>query len=474
MASVTLKSSDTFPVGTAVAAYPVVNWPQEAVPPVGAPRGASVASGVIAADGSVTLAGLTDDVRYFLAGQVAGVWRYVQFSAAVPSVVAKYAMAGTFTKAQAITPDSDVVPLTLRSGGVGAADQLVIKDQAGVDVFKVEPGTGRGRLSFPGTGTGHGPMGASVGGKTFGGTFDPVAGLGYNTSIGLEGSASRIVPGEPRAALVFEGDYNDGVSRDVEIYYEFETSTGLSVRPQFLKLKRDAATAADLIGIHELRMGDQLDVKSADDVRTYLRVQKVTINSAITGQLAIGHNSPAAEASIHAKTAGNAIINLESSQPSTGLRWRLISEGATGDFAMSTPTTEVFRVTGAGKITGPTILGIGTAPNAEAQLHVAKTGNAIINLASLDAGGTRWRFIAASGSGGDFVLSTPTIETLRITAAGVVKVPGEFQHTGTKVGFYNVATVARQTVLAAATDPATTQALVNDLRSKLITLGLVQ
>ena len=42
-----------------------------------------------------------------------------------------------------------------------------------------------------------------------------------------------------------------------------------------------------------------------------------------------------------------------------------------------------------------------------------------------------------------------------------------------KTGFYGVPPVARPTVAAAATDAATTQALVNDLRAKLIAVGLI-
>lgn len=42
-----------------------------------------------------------------------------------------------------------------------------------------------------------------------------------------------------------------------------------------------------------------------------------------------------------------------------------------------------------------------------------------------------------------------------------------------RLGFYGVAAVARQAVAAAATDAATTQTLANDLRAKLIDLGLI-
>lgn len=54
--------------------------------------------------------------------------------------------------------------------------------------------------------------------------------------------------------------------------------------------------------------------------------------------------------------------------------------------------------------------------------------------------------------------------------ASVIKL-GRFQ---SEMGFYGATPISRQTVSGAATDPATTQALVNDLRDKLIALGIVQ
>lgn len=179
MASVTLKSSDTFPAGTAVAAYPVVNWPQEAVPPAGAPRGSSVASGTVAADGSVALTGLTDDVRYFLAGQVGGVWRYVRFSAAVPSVVAKYAMAGTFTALQNL------------AAGATLGDGLGV--------------TGVARVRIPTALASRAPSGIDYWEQDFSGTKDPILWFGYGHAGGVLSTA-----GEPGIAFGVEGNYNDG------------------------------------------------------------------------------------------------------------------------------------------------------------------------------------------------------------------------------------------------------------------------
>ncbi len=47
------------------------------------------------------------------------------------------------------------------------------------------------------------------------------------------------------------------------------------------------------------------------------------------------------------------------------------------------------------------------------------------------------------------------------------------QATTEKIGFYGVTPVVQASIAAAATDAATTQALANDLRTKLIALGLV-
>jgi hypothetical protein len=45
--------------------------------------------------------------------------------------------------------------------------------------------------------------------------------------------------------------------------------------------------------------------------------------------------------------------------------------------------------------------------------------------------------------------------------------------TTQKIGFFNATPVVRQTVSAAATDAATTQTVVNDIRTALVNLGLV-
>jgi hypothetical protein len=62
------------------------------------------------------------------------------------------------------------------------------------------------------------------------------------------------------------------------------------------------------------------------------------------------------------------------------------------------------------------------------------------------------------------------------TAPGEVRVQGDFNHATAagQVGFFGVTKVSRQSVGAAATDPATTQTLVNNIRTALVNYGLAQ
>jgi hypothetical protein len=63
-----------------------------------------------------------------------------------------------------------------------------------------------------------------------------------------------------------------------------------------------------------------------------------------------------------------------------------------------------------------------------------------------------------------FTYDTAVRENIRIEASG----------TAPLIGFLGAAAVARQAVGAAATDPATTQTLANNIRTALINLGLCQ
>jgi len=73
--------SDRFPVGNTVNAYPASNWNHWQLPPTGNPVGSSAGSGVVASDGSVTIAGLRAKTEYFAHTDVGGDDRYVRFRA---------------------------------------------------------------------------------------------------------------------------------------------------------------------------------------------------------------------------------------------------------------------------------------------------------------------------------------------------------------------------------------------------------
>lgn len=70
------NASATFPVGTTVKAFPkkgITTYD----PATGPPAGAELGNAVVAASGSLTIAGATEGAFYLLAAEVGGVWRYM-------------------------------------------------------------------------------------------------------------------------------------------------------------------------------------------------------------------------------------------------------------------------------------------------------------------------------------------------------------------------------------------------------------
>lgn len=99
MSTVNLEVAAKYPDGTTVGAYPRDGQPSGENRPIGAP----VASGTVSG-GSLTLSGLTEDVRYIGWGQVAGEWRQVTFLV-------------------------DLIPDPIRVGGVEVASQAALDAQ---------------------------------------------------------------------------------------------------------------------------------------------------------------------------------------------------------------------------------------------------------------------------------------------------------------------------------------------------------
>jgi hypothetical protein len=77
MATITLARSDLFPVGTVVGIYPDGSMPP-GTQASSAPGAASIATGTVAADGTLTVtnASVASYTRYLAAASVASVWNY--------------------------------------------------------------------------------------------------------------------------------------------------------------------------------------------------------------------------------------------------------------------------------------------------------------------------------------------------------------------------------------------------------------
>jgi hypothetical protein len=77
MATITLARSDLFPVGTIVGIYPDGSMPP-GTQASSAPGAAAVATGTVAADGTLTVtnASVASYTRYLAAASVASVWNY--------------------------------------------------------------------------------------------------------------------------------------------------------------------------------------------------------------------------------------------------------------------------------------------------------------------------------------------------------------------------------------------------------------
>jgi hypothetical protein len=106
-------------------------------------------------------------------------------------------------------------------------------------------------------------------------------------------------------------------------------------------------------------------------------------------------------------------------------------------------------------------------------LFVRSGGGSSVGLGALGTGGE-----PALKLGSDVVLyrtATQAAELLgSLRVRGSHAIVADLRHEGNHVGFFGARPVGRQTVAPAATDAASTKALVNDLRAKLISLGLVR
>jgi hypothetical protein len=141
-----------------------------------------------------------------------------------------------------ITPTSaSVLPVAVRAVSGQTANLQEWQNAAGNAQVAVDA---TGRLTRPATGAGHGPFSWDSGTHNFNGVANPVMYLGYNVSDG----GNPIVAGEPYAAQVFEADYDDGRSRNIEMYWEVRNADNtINLRPFGFVLKRDAKRLEDFL-----------------------------------------------------------------------------------------------------------------------------------------------------------------------------------------------------------------------------------
>jgi hypothetical protein len=154
-----------------------------------------------------------------------------------------------------IQPQSaSVLPLTVQaqSGQTAHLQEWQASDGTVMTAVTAD----NGRIIRPNTGSGHGPFVWELGGQTFNGTWDPVSYFGYN----VQNLNTPIVSGEPTAAYVLEGDYNDGSKHTMEQYLELHSSGGVNMRPLFFQVKRDATTPETFLTGSEL-VGNPLRIK---------------------------------------------------------------------------------------------------------------------------------------------------------------------------------------------------------------------
>lgn len=160
---VTLTSGDRFPAGVSVSAFPVSNWGQAQLPPAGAPVGASVATAVVGADGSLALTGLAEDSRFVAYALVGGQHRYVAFSTLRPratgaAVTTTFEPAGTIA-ASDVQAAIEEVAVEAGSGGADASSTVKGITELSVDpvsaTVPIAVGTNDSRMTNARTPTAH-------------------------------------------------------------------------------------------------------------------------------------------------------------------------------------------------------------------------------------------------------------------------------------------------------------------------------
>lgn len=261
MASATLTAADRFPAGTSVSAYLASNWMQGQLPPTGAPQGAAAATASVAADGSLTLTGLADDVRYFAYAQVGGQDRYVKFSTLRKGIVTNRVILPNVT----ITDEANGVVNAVQFGDDGTApkDQhLSTADRVGAT------GSGAGMTVNPGAAEGTNQAGAALR-------------LGSGISTGSSGSGPVVVLTSTAGA--------SGVQQNTQAdaWYFWGQDLGRALTPAADSVQDLGATVLRLNNVHANGVTLREAANSRMGVATLVGGTVVIANTSVTANTRI-------------------------------------------------------------------------------------------------------------------------------------------------------------------------------------------
>lgn len=298
------------------------------------------------------------------------------------------------------------------------------------------------RINAP-SGDTHGPFGLVIGGAAFAGQFDRVMYLGYNVADG----GGKAVAAEPRFSLQIESHYFN-TTHFMESYFEYYKASGAtgptSFRPIFFAI--DRATGALQF---ELNATTGFTFNTTDGVQTNwggMTPSGLTLISLAGSASDIGIVLTPAAGRIATINLGNGGTNGFLLEPiaAGNATWEM-RIGANRSFSFSLNGIELGGTSGvftAGKDGGFSIYrasGASILPglrNISDEMYIG--GNATWTGISFQAGGST-----------------------------------RFRLGPTGIGFHGTAPVAQQTLAAASTDLATVITLANDIRTKLIALGLM-
>jgi hypothetical protein len=167
-----------------------------------------------------------------------------------------------------------------------------------------------GEIQIPSNLSGKAPLGVSTGHYVSNGTNGPMIAFGYNT----EGDGSKWLDGEHTGGFYVEGDYNDGVRRNVEFYLQYQNAAAsVSRRPFFFQFNRatDALESATVMGssANGLTLTNEAGTQSAN-----FNTAATTINSTL---ITLGDAATDATAANGDFTLNDALFTNDERAPTT-------------------------------------------------------------------------------------------------------------------------------------------------------------